>query len=915
MSKVAVIAPMLRLDKTVTVLHCAQLCGQKRTGVLFHLPGTVVKVEFVQRIKHLPLSVRLGLTVAGLLYVVVMLFELLPQHVGPFISTTIHTVTVALAATLLLYTAKATTARVALSQRLIASALIIGALSGLFTVVWYALGGVADPVTQWLPLDTVYIFMIPVTLVAVLLFPVSTTSPGSVVSSVVDGALAGVGLWVCVYVLVVMPAQLSGALTDVVLLKTLAYPAADAAIIGVALSMIPRVSGRYRPQLLWFTGGLSLWALSDVAYIVGQVHGGYRSDSWVAVVAEVGLVMLCFGALSTPRDKTETLHRFSIASVALPFLPVVAAWAVLTWAVLVQEPLSTAALVAASITVALMLVRMVVGWSDRLRLVRQMQLSDQLYRALVTESFDTVAVLSIDGTPMYASPSLYTSLRTDEHEFAVLGPTEWLHPEDLPSVQEVFTDIATMPGAKTSITARVRVQGDKYRWSTMVLHNMVDDEAVGGIVVNGRDVHEHIELRDELAHAATHDALTGLGNLVAARQLLDAAHARGEDGNAVLVDLDGFKNVNDTYGHQVGDCVLVEVANRLRASVRDTDVVCRVGGDEFLLVLPHDVDSARVASRVVALARKPVIVNGIPLLVPASVGVAKMSQANTVDELLRDADLAMYAAKSAGKDQWETFSPWMHGDSVNVMAVATTLHQVLAGEGPAHLYTLYQPIINLRTGLCAGAEAFVHMRDSDGGDISSEAVLTVAEETGAIVPLHTLMLQKVCEDMTRHDNSGVGTGRVFLNVYRNQLGESFTKTFLTTLTSYGIDPARMGIDLTDSTVFADVDAAVASLRTLREAGVTVALDRFGTGGSPLEQLQQLPLDLVKIDSRFVSQGRWELLDGMVGLCASVGLPVVVEGVDSEETATRVSQLGAAFGQGLWFSTPVPASQTSSFFTA
>ncbi|GJG86645.1 hypothetical protein tb265_18260 [Gemmatimonadetes bacterium T265] len=450
-------------------------------------------------------------------------------------------------------------------------------------------------------------------------------------------------------------------------------------------------------------------------------------------------------------------------------------------------------------------------------------------------------------------------------------------------------------------------------------------------------------LRAELTHQAYHDALTGLANRAQFRaraaRALDAAAAEGcPQRIAVLVlDLDGFKNVNDSLGHAAGDRLLVEVAGRLLGATRGSDTVARLGGDEFAVLLEHvrdDADAVVVAERIVAVLGAPVPLAGAATghaFVGASVGIARVGQGagptSDVDALLRDADAAMYRAKGRGKGQHAVFEPSMHAAAVARLALESELRHALQegpqGGGPAApgggtgLCLVYQPVVDVESGRATGVEALVRWRHPRHGLLAPAEFLDVAEETGLVIPLGRWVLGEACRRGTRWQAAqraaGVPAGGllgVAVNVSSRQLHDpGFVADVEAALRDAPLEPGTLTLELTEHTVVRHPEAVRERLHELRALGARIAVDDFGTGYSALGYLRQFPVDVLKIDKSFVdgiARGGSEaaLARTIVALGDALELRCVAEGVETAEQRAALRALGCPLAQGYHFARPL-----------
>ncbi len=433
------------------------------------------------------------------------------------------------------------------------------------------------------------------------------------------------------------------------------------------------------------------------------------------------------------------------------------------------------------------------------------------------------------------------------------------------------------------------------------------------------DISDRKELEDRLRVRSERDALTGVASRAHLTELVDEAllHSAPDRRPALLlVDLDDFKDINDAYGHPTGDAFLLAVAAQLRRTVGDTGVVGRLGGDEFA-VLVHvgaDVDgqddAIRLGERILVALSGTAPVAGVMAEVRASIGVAIVPAGSTAAQsaavLLRDADTAMYVAKRAGGNRVRVFAPPMRTTLLQRQRDEADLRRALAEE---QFVLHFQPIVDLRTGTIAGAEALVRWQHPDHGLLPPGPVVALAEETGLIVPLGNWVLAAACRQAARWAADGFAIG-MSVNVSARQLHTpDFVDTVAAALTESGLPPERLTLELTESALIRPT--ALALLRDIRALGVRVALDDFGTGYSSLSYLQRHPFDLIKVDRSFVSRlGETPAAEGIVrcvlDLAAVLNTPVVGEGVETQAQADLLAACGCALAQGYFYGKPTPA---------
>ncbi|HJL16950.1 MAG TPA: EAL domain-containing protein [Sandaracinaceae bacterium LLY-WYZ-13_1] len=433
----------------------------------------------------------------------------------------------------------------------------------------------------------------------------------------------------------------------------------------------------------------------------------------------------------------------------------------------------------------------------------------------------------------------------------------------------------------------------------------------------------------ELSHRARHDALTGLPNRTLFDEHLRRAVARsarsGQPLAVIFIDLDGFKKVNDTLGHDVGDALLVEVARRFEAITREGDVLARMGGDEFVLLSPDLPDrdvAVRIAQRLRGALAAPVHVDGHEILARASVGVSVCPRdARDPATLLRYADAAMYGAKADGKNDIQCFSPEMMKDAAERLALESRLSRAL---DRGDLETWMQPQVDLRTGRPVGIEALSRWHDPERGWISPGVFIPVAMEAGLMVDLGRHVLRESCRTLRRFEAEmpdeldGV---RVAVNVAAPQLHHAgFVDDVRRILEETGLAAERLELEITESAVIRDVDRVIACLEELRAAGVRISLDDFGTGYSSLTYLRRLPVDCVKIDKSFIDPIETDhvaagIASTIVSMAHWLGMTVVAEGVETAAQAELLLGAGCDVAQGYYFARPVPPAKLGACFAA
>ncbi len=539
------------------------------------------------------------------------------------------------------------------------------------------------------------------------------------------------------------------------------------------------------------------------------------------------------------------------------------------------------------------------------------------YRSLVQNSSDVVIVVNEDGVVAYQSDAM----------FRLLGDTnlrpgrrlaEKVHPDERDLVDRLLDRLLKAPTGDHAAELRLQHADGSWRWVEAIGQNLLADPAVAGVVLNFRDVTDRKQLEVQLQHEALHDPLTGLANrALFADRVNHALSRRGRQRRepAVLfLDLDDFKVVNDSLGHLAGDELLTAVAERLRESLRPQDTAARLGGDEFGILLDETTPEAveKVARRVLDSLRRPFALAERQVFVQASIGIAMGSARRdgvTAEELLRNADAAMYTAKARGKARSEFYEAAMHASALRRLELRGRMEAALE----AHDFVLeYQPIIEIETGAIAGVEALVRWRQPDGSEMPPSDFVPLAEETGLIVPLGEWVLEQACRQLGAWP-SPTSSGRLSMavNVSPRQLQDpTFPAVVRRVLAETGTEPSDIVLELTETALLAEGEPTTSTITELTELGVRIALDDFGTGYSSLGHLRRFPIDILKIDRSFVEHidgdddDERALVRSIVRLAHSVRLETVAEGIERPEQLVLLRALGVRFGQGFHLARPM-----------
>ena len=556
---------------------------------------------------------------------------------------------------------------------------------------------------------------------------------------------------------------------------------------------------------------------------------------------------------------------------------------------------------------------------DRTRHNRELQATESRFRNLVQRSTDMIAVLDSDGIITYLSHSAREILGVSPEDIIGERFVDLIHNEDRKHVGAELAKSARRSEGRQLMTFRVRHPGGRWRDIEAVPNNLLDDPSVRGIAVTARDVTERRELEDQLRHQAFHDPLTGLANRALLRDRVEHAVRRasrhGESVALLFVDLDDFKRINDLLGHAAGDIALRTVASRLRTALRDMDTPARLGGDEFAALLEGEIDgavAALVARRVIDAVSKPISINDRTVTVGASVGIAISDKNSTTDSVMQEADVAMYRAKSAGKGNYALFD-----SSMDLLTAARRRFEIdmKAALEDHQLVVHYQPVVTMDGGSIDSIEALVRWDHPHRGLLSARDFIQMAEETGQIVDIGRHVLSVACRQ-TRDWQVRLEMAHLNVNVNVSSLhfrSADLVPDIAAVLAETGLPPQCLILDITESSLLADLKEGVVQMKALKKLGIRIALDDFGTDYASVRYLRELPVDVIKVDPTFFAdigagkKGR-EFVRALAALSHSLQLSIISEGVEQADHARLLRALGVDCAQGYYFSEPIGSEQ-------
>jgi diguanylate cyclase (GGDEF)-like protein/PAS domain S-box-containing protein len=555
---------------------------------------------------------------------------------------------------------------------------------------------------------------------------------------------------------------------------------------------------------------------------------------------------------------------------------------------------------------------------DRKQAEERLVLSEARFKALVQHSTDMVVVIDTSGAVRYASPSVDSALGAEPDSLIGRRVQDVFSQSNLDWDAQLGPRSTGERGAPELVEFTFRNHTGDWRTIETSITDLRDEPAVGGVVLNARDVTDRRGMEQRLRYQATHDELTGLANRVQALDDLDGMLGRNSGSTtvaAILIGLDDFKDINDSLGHGFGDRLLVAVAERITGLLGFGDVAARVGGDEFVVVLErahgenHVTDLADQMLSAIAL---PYDIDGRELTVSASAGIVfDHDRTNTGEILLRNADIAMYRAKTQGKRQSVVFETQMHTASFDRLELRADLARAITSE---QFLAHYQPVVDIETRRIVGAEALIRWDHPQRGLVGPGLFIPLAEESGLIGALGEWILERACTDLARWREE-IGEPMmdftISVNLSVQQLhDEMIVNTVRDILERAGLPAERLVLEVTESTLITETDKIRAVMQQLRALGSRLAVDDFGTGYSSLGYIQQFEFDVLKIDKTFVdgldSLTNQQIVTAVLDLARQLGVRTIAEGIETELQDGILSDLGCRYGQGYLYSRPVAA---------
>ncbi|HYL70047.1 MAG TPA: EAL domain-containing protein [Candidatus Dormibacteraeota bacterium] len=736
-----------------------------------------------------------------------------------------------------------------------------------------------------------------------------------------DATIFVVGFGAFFWFLVIRPAAMHAEMDLLKQALSLAYLGLDCVVLlmlGVLLLTGAGHSGGRRIPLL-LLGGFATMFLGDILWSLAKVRGYYLPGQFQDV-----LYLCCYMPLAAagrvqmraiaapPRSMSQTSDALARS---LPYAAVLAAFLVLVYFARgdIGGPATLMTMIVFSLTLLFMVRQTVVLRGDALvRERRAARMVEDRYASLIANASDVIMIVDAEGVLRFASPASERTLglRPD----LITGhslPQLWAG-EDSEKLRMFLAEVAATPtGTVGPVELRIE-RGDRRHVVESVGSNLSADPAVQGLALNFRDISERKALEEQLRQLAFHDPLTLLANRNLFRDRVQHALTLAQCGQSsvsvMFLDLDNFKNINDSLGHDAGDRLLQAVARRVVQTTRSSDTVARLGGDEFAVLLEGIAASGEVeglADALIAALDAPFALDGREVRVAASIGVAFAAAETGAETLLSNADIAMYHAKAAGKNRHVTFQPQMQDMLRERLRLEADISRALANE---EFFLEYQPIVDLGTKSLLGVEALVRWRHPEAGVLLPARFIHVLEECGQIVKLGRWVLKQACRDICawRHSVAGGNGLRLAVNISGRHLqhGE-LVQDVAQALHESGLEAGNLVIELTESTIMYNTDANLDRFHRLKGLGVRLAIDDFGTGYSSLSYLHRFPIDILKIDRSLVSRltnsdNGPELARAVITLGETLGLDTVAEGIELEPQVAALLALGCVAGQGFLF---------------
>ena len=777
--------------------------------------------------------------------------------------------------------------------------------------------------------DAGYLLAVPLAIAAIALFP-GRHRTASRLAFLLDGSIMAGALLALSWATALGMVYRGSSNSELSLLIGLAYPISDVAIAAMALLLIGRMARPMRMPLLLVVAGLFANLLSDSAFAYLTTVNAYGPAQLVDTGWVAGYLLLALGAVRAALVPSSALkvddERPGRTQLFLPYISVAVAAAVVLEKAVSGHTDAFLMWTAAAVVALVLLRQFIVLWDNvtlNQRLEGQateLRESEAHFRSLVQNSGDVVILTDDNGMVQFVSSSIDRFFAYSSTELNGQSFTQLVHPSDEGAFLGGLKKALTASAHPVTVGCRIRHKLGSWTHCEVTITNMLHQASPQAMVLNIRDVTDRKEMEQRMAHLAAHDPVTSLPNRIAFRNQADEALLRNRAGRGVALlsmDIDDFGVINDALGQHAGDDLLGMIGVRLEKIIRQGDVVGRVGGDEFAVLMKaviQDDQPSKLAERIFELFRAPFRVEQREIVVRLSIGIAVQTRAeDTAETLMRNADIALKSAKQHGKGRAERYAPEQQASSSDRMELETDLQHAIERR---QLVLHYQPSVRLRDGALIGFEGLLRWNHPRRGLLAAGEFIPLAEETGQLAPLQRWVLGQACAD-GRQWQWKVGRSvepalTVSVNVSHRGLADAnLTTDVMHACAAAGFEPRRLVLELTKGASLEGTEN-LAKLLELHKRGIKLALGNFGADAAPLTALRDLPVDIVQLDRSFVdrmtnSATDWAVARAVTELGNSLKIMTMADGIERAEQLAALKAIGCYGGQGFLVSRPLPAS--------
>jgi len=824
-------------------------------------------------------------------------------------------------------------------------------------VFWYVIGSGLwsfyelvihqPPFPSWA--DVGYLLSYPFFFCGILLLPARPLSPAQRLRVILDSLLIVVAAFIFSWIIILGPTVLQGTGSLAATVVGTAYPLFDLLLVLSLLLLFGRSRGATSwPVGLLLAGGLAAIVTADSFFDFQNLNGGYATGSVTDVGYTIGYMLIALGAIVAQRNNIKEGAKASVITPPapanprtappgllslVPYLAVLMAAGVMVYVADISsdDRLGPVLHVAAVALVFLALARQLVvlvetqqAFRARERAEKSLQASEHRFRAMFDQAAVGVAQSDLDGRWLLSNDRLVELYGYTRDELCGVHFGDITHPDDLEADLAGYRRLRIGEIPSYTLEKRFIRKDGTILWADVTVSLVCNDAGEPQYTMPFvADIGARKQAEEAMRHQALHDPLTDLPNRSLLEDRLEQAMAMtkrdGKPAALFVLDLDGFKEINDTYGHQLGDRVLQEVGRRLKGGLRLTDTVARLAGDEFAIVLPETdlPGTLRAVTKLISQLESPIDLGDVRFHVGASIGIALFpNHGEDGDELLRHADVAMYGAKQI-KSGYTIYNADHDSNSPERLALANDLRGAIEQDA---LVLFYQPKLHLESGRIDGVEALVRWNHPVHGWILPDQIIPLAESAGLIKTLTLRVLGQALHQTAVWHEAGLDL-RVAVNLSAQSLHDvHLAGEILEMPQKYGCAPEWLELEITENAVMADAEQALAMLGRLHELGIVLSVDDFGTGYSSLSYLKNLPVDTIKIDRSFVmhmteNASDLSIVRSIVDLGHNLGMKVVAEGVENSEALRVLKAMGCDLAQGYHVSKPMPSTDVAPWLAA